>query len=211
LPAGEDAELYVMKPTARRSWIVGAENVQWLPAIQRRDRSRLESRAREVYFPAGKPRDFASSAVIESERHPAGWRSEQGVASFRDAAALRQGRPKSAGDCRIIYDSPQRVVLSAELSRPGLLVLSDLYTEDWQASAMSEGQPATPLPVLRTNRVLRGVWLPAGRWRVGFVYRPRLFVVGAAVSGVAWCLLLAAWLFMIWRHARWTARRSRAT
>jgi hypothetical protein len=44
-----------------------------------------------------------------------------------------------------------------------------------------------------------GAEVPAGRYTVTFTYRPRSFVVGAAVSGLAIPLLLA---LFVWRRRR---------
>ncbi len=49
--------------------------------------------------------------------------------------------------------------------------------------------PAYHVPVLRTNRVLRGVPLPEGEWEVTFVYNPLSFRLGATLSFFAWVSL----------------------
>ncbi len=50
--------------------------------------------------------------------------------------------------------------------------------------------PVRRVPVLRTNRVMRGVWLPEGRYRVVFRYRPMSFLAGATTSVLAWLCVL---------------------
>ena len=52
-----------------------------------------------------------------------------------------------------------------------------------------EQPPAYHVPILRTNRVLRGVPLPEGEWEVTFVYNPLSFRVGAYFSFIAWVTL----------------------
>ena len=52
-----------------------------------------------------------------------------------------------------------------------------------------EQPPAYHVPILRTNRVLRGVPLPEGEWEVTFVYNPLSFRLGAYFSFIAWVVL----------------------
>jgi hypothetical protein len=92
----------------------------------------------------------------------------------------------SAESCRITNYEPQRVEIVARLSAPGLVVLSDMYYPGWQLSVTSGGQ-TRDLPLLRTNRVMRGALLPAGEFKLVYEYRPTSFYLGAAVS-VAACL-----------------------
>ena len=80
-------------------------------------------------------------------------------------------------------DEPQRVEIGVVLADPGWVVLSDLYYPGWTADVVTEGQPGTrPVPVVRTDRILRGVFLPAGHHRLIYTYRPSRFYVGAGVS-----------------------------
>ncbi len=52
----------------------------------------------------------------------------------------------------------QRVELEAVLDRPGLVILADVYYPGWRLTI--DGKPA---PIYRTNRVMRGAAVPAGR------------------------------------------------
>jgi uncharacterized membrane protein YfhO len=89
--------------------------------------------------------------------------------------------------CRLTSVTPQRLDLDVQLQQPGLVVLNDLFYPGWVAMRVDEqGNEIERLPVLRTNRVMRGVRLPAGSHRLSFRYRPLDFYVGAAISVVAW-------------------------
>jgi uncharacterized membrane protein YfhO len=55
------------------------------------------------------------------------------------------------------------------------------------------------VPILRTNRVLRGVPLPEGEWEVTFVYFPLSFRLGAAVCFFSWAALM---MFLLGAFAR---------
>jgi uncharacterized membrane protein YfhO len=93
----------------------------------------------------------------------------------------------------VIRHEPQRVEIEARLAAPGLLVLNDLYDRGWTAAVRSVGGTSTRrVPILRVNRVMRGIMLPVGHHRVTMRYRPRSFYLGAIISGLSWLVLGAA-------------------
>jgi uncharacterized membrane protein YfhO len=84
---------------------------------------------------------------------------------------------------------PGRVEIEVTMNRPGFLVLADVYFVGWQA--WSGGKS---LPILRANRAMRAVPLPAGKHVVEFIYASRSFTIGAVASALAWPLAaLFAW------------------
>jgi len=60
--------------------------------------------------------------------------------------------------------------------------------------------------ILRTNRIMRAVYLPTGRHRIVFSYRPTVFYVGTVLSVVGWLALAIACMF--WMRRRGTPRSS---
>ncbi len=78
---------------------------------------------------------------------------------------------------RIIEEDPDRVAVSAELEKPGWLVLRDNWFPGWKAEV--DGAPAR---ILRADYAFRAVALPAGSHRVVFRYRPASFYWGIGVS-----------------------------
>src|SRR5262249_21763352 len=88
------------------------------------------------------------------------------------------------------------VELEIEATRPGLLVLSDLYLPRWRAAVGGEERP-----IYRANAVFRGVAVDAGGHTVRFWYHPRAFRLGAAISGITALVLLMSALGAVW-HAR---------
>lgn len=78
----------------------------------------------------------------------------------------------------ILTYQPEQVVISATLSGPGYLVLSDTYYPGWHATADGE-----ETPIERANTMLRAVAVPAGTHRVEFAYRPTHLDLGLLVSG----------------------------
>jgi hypothetical protein len=89
-----------------------------------------------------------------------------------------------AESAQIVSESPNHLELDTQSHSSGLLVLSEVYYPGWQASV--DGQA---VPVLRADTALRAVCLPAGSHTVRFDFRPLDLVMGAIISGVAWCLV----------------------
>jgi uncharacterized membrane protein YfhO len=94
------------------------------------------------------------------------------------------------------------VEIQATLQRPGLLVVCDTFYPGWTARNHSVDRPAVAVPILQTNRIMRGVVLPAGEHRIVFSYRPPLFYVGAAISSGGWLTLLIGLVVMLWYQRR---------
>ena len=89
---------------------------------------------------------------------------------------------------KIIEHSPNRVTIEADLKEPGLLVLGDAYYPGWKAFV---GGKETK--IYRTNYVMRGVFMPAGRHLVEFRYDPASFRIGVIIS-LASLVLVAGFL-----------------
>jgi len=88
---------------------------------------------------------------------------------------------------RVTGHRRHEVVVEAESSAPGWLVLADTFYPGWRADV--DGRPAE---VLRANHAFRAVHLPAGRHEVRFRYVSVWFRVGLALAGVGALALAAA-------------------
>jgi hypothetical protein len=190
-------------------------DVEVLPGLSDRRPGAIKERTLKVLFPGGQPRNLARTAVVEVD-DASYWRGQLrapaavGVASSGGPSgknsppeggtpteAAPPGGP-AAAECQMIGSSPQEVQLDVHLPSPGLVVLADLYYPGWTAefstrTASGDLSASAPVTVLRANRVLRGVWLPAGEHRVTFRYRPATFAYGGWTSALcccAWCLAL---------------------
>jgi hypothetical protein len=84
---------------------------------------------------------------------------------------------------------PDRVVLTAEMKTPGLVVLADTYDPGWHATI--DGAATS---VVRANYFGRGVYVDAGQRRIVFEYSPRSYQIGRYVS-LTTCVGLLAMLF----------------
>ncbi len=74
------------------------------------------------------------------------------------------------------YES-DRVEIEADVKRPGLLILADVYYPGWRVSV--DGRDA---PIERANRLMRGVTLEKGLHTLVFRYDPLSFRAGIAKS-----------------------------
>ena len=185
----ESAAVWRMKRTLPRSWIV--REIETLPPLPFPLRiEAADVRSMEVLFPGKKPRDFGRVAVVETEEPLASWSTS--VAGNNDEAS-----DKSA----ITHYDPQRVVIEATLARPGLLVLSDAWYPRWKAYISANGATAEAT-IYRTNRVLRGVWLEAGKQTVEFRFEPASFVRGVWISGASWMVVAIVSAALLWRQSR---------
>ncbi len=190
----EDASLWRMNQTQPRAWIV--HRVQSLSALTGSlRRESIEERSREVLFPGEKARDFSRSAVVETDRPLAEWSAT--TIQLEDAS----NSVRNHEACQIVHDDPQRTVIDTELHAPGLLVLADAWYPGWQAFVKSNSG-TREIPIYRTNRVQRGVWLNAGQHTVEFRYRPASFYAGAAISGVSWLLFLIGGLIFATKRGK---------
>jgi uncharacterized membrane protein YfhO len=87
----------------------------------------------------------------------------------------------------VLSYEPDRVVLEAEASTAGWLILSDLYYPGWRAFLNGDQVPIQP-----TNHGLRGICLPAGVHEVVFEFQPELLFYGALLTGLALAVLFAS-------------------
>lgn len=172
-----------------RAWIV--HDLETLPSLKRSSPTKIRRRTERVLFAHGKFRDFKSQAVIETD------------SNFPPVTlGLRTSRVSSTSEsCRIAIDQPNRVALDVVLTSPGLVVLNDLYYPGWVAQAAGDFQKMMQsVPTFRTNRIMRGVYLPAGKYRIDYRYQPTCFYVGAVISTLGW--VLVAVCMIVWWRAR---------
>jgi hypothetical protein len=197
----EGATVWRMNRTLPRAWIVHeVETLTPLPFPLRI--ANVDDRTRDVVFPDRKPRDFSRQAVVETT---------EPLPTF-EATPSSTNAPES---CRITAYEPTHVVIEATLTQPGLVVLSDAWFPGWEAivrtAAAPGNEPTTqPAKIHRTNRVLRGVWLPAGQHTIETRYRPASFVRGAAISGCTWAALAVLGLVLLTQRRRKRLRASAA-
>jgi len=211
--AGTDAEdlpdvsLWYNPGHLPRAWIV--HRVDVLPPLSSSDPREVWRRTTDVLYADGRPRNLRESAVVEADGWSPSPRREAETAGDRgsaDATASCSGDATASGEpsCRIVRYEPSRVEIEARLDRPGLVVLADQFYPGWRLEVETLGRGAREVPILRTNRVMRAAWLPAGRHRLCYRYRPASLLAGACLSLLGWLGLAAIGL------ATALARRPRA-
>jgi len=145
--------------------------------------------------PHALPRPFIPKRVLPSPPRQellarlAADRFDAAAESFVEADLTFEDVSGTAG---IVSETPQEIVMEAEMETPGLVVLADLWHPGWVAEA-----DGIPVPVLRVNHAIRGVALPPGRTTLVMRYDPRSFRIGRAVSllGLA---ALGLWAGFVW-------------
>ncbi len=85
--------------------------------------------------------------------------------------------PPDGNNVVITKYQPNRIELDCASDSNTYLVLSELFYPGWQAYI--DGNKAQ---ILRADYLLRAVPLPAGKHNVVFVYRPKSFLIGAAIT-----------------------------
>lgn len=159
-----------------RAWIVHLWDVISPPTNNQPER--LRAIAQQVLLPDGRARDFRQSALVEADD----------VSAVTAASA-----PSDSGEtCEVVHYDPLRIEIAAELKSPGLVVLSEQFFPGWRLSVRSEGSGADyDVTILRTNGILRGAFLAAGRHRLSYQYQPPSFAYGMAINVAGWLALLA--------------------
>jgi hypothetical protein len=191
--APPNSALWLNEGYLPRAWIV--HDVVTLPPMHQTDPVTIARRTGKVLFPNGRPRDLRKSCVVEAATPIA-----IPDADLKDPAAKSDTKQES---CVIAADQPHRVEVVADLKRPGVLVLSDLYYPGWVAEVTDESDGRqTRIPILRTNRVMRGVYLQPGKQRIVFSYRPVTVYAGAVASIVGWIAVVVAAAFWIGKRGR---------
>jgi hypothetical protein len=94
--------------------------------------------------------------------------------------------PAFAARVEIERRGADRVLLAADLSERGIVVLVEAHDAGWRVEV--DGVEA---PLLRANVAFRAVVVPAGHHRVEFFYRPRVVLVGVVISASTLVLAVA--------------------
>lgn len=86
----------------------------------------------------------------------------------------------------------RRVELKVRMSRPGLVVLTDVYYPGWEVKVDGETSK-----VYRVDGLFRGVFLSKGEHKVVFSYFPKIFKIGFVLAGISSLVCLCLVIFTI--------------
>jgi hypothetical protein len=99
-----------------------------------------------------------------------------------------EGRVGKVCEVHLLEYLPERIVIQAEMTAPGYVILADRFDDGWRAYVDD-----AEVPIARANGVERLVAVPAGSHVVRFSYAPFPVYVGVGISAVAGL----AWLGML--------------
>jgi hypothetical protein len=141
---------------------------------------------------------FADSALTADPSMPAPDLRSVAYIETDDPAALTSYLPGVEIDVResvkVRYESPTRVVLEARLSKPGLVVLADIFANGWRLAV--DGRPA---PILRANLLMRAAAVDSGTHTLVYTYEPISLRIGAWLSLLGLAVMLGL-IVRIWLH-----------
>ena len=146
--------------------------IKLLPELVDRSAGSIKQRTAEVMQLVAD----GDTAVVETNRNDI----QEQLAAI---AAAEIGPQEYA---RIVTEEANGLVIDVQLQSPALLILADTFTTDWQATELYGGEDPQSLSLLRTNRLFRGVLLPAGSYQVSMHYAPASLWWGALLSGLCW-------------------------
>jgi hypothetical protein len=110
----------------------------------------------------------------------------------------------AAGRIGLLRWTPNRVEVDVDLRAPAVVSVNENWNEHWRVELIGDARRAEYGEVVRVGPKLErdkdggrlGARVPAGRYTVAFVYRPRSFVAGLVVSALSIPLAIAAWIFL---------------
>jgi hypothetical protein len=143
-------------------------------------------RASVVFVTQTAPGDGGLDEVL----HPAFDPSKEAIVEGPAALPSTSLATGATGTAAYSEVSPQHVRVVVTSSQQGLLVVRNVFDDNWHASV--DGRPAT---VHRVDYLLQGVQVGTGRHVVELTYRDAAIGIGLALSAGAWLILLgmAGW------------------
>ncbi len=106
------------------------------------------------------------------------------MALVEEPIKFKAQNPDLAATAKIIKLLDRKIEIEASSSSPSYLVLSDIYYPGWKATVDGE-----KTQVFKTNFVLRGIVIPAGKHLVKFEFKPISFHLGVGITAATLVLL----------------------
>jgi hypothetical protein len=176
----EDYQVLRNRDAYPRAWIV--HEARFLKPITGLERTDRDVPMQEILFANDYLWNDSTQPVYDP--HRLAW-VEVDPARQPELLAFLPGRlPGGSERVTVTYRSPQHVELEADLDRPGLVVLADIYYPGWKLTI--DGALA---PIYRANRLMRGAAVKAGKHHLVYAYQPQSFAIGAVTSIVALALV----------------------
>ncbi|MFH1037871.1 MAG: YfhO family protein [PVC group bacterium] len=105
----------------------------------------------------------------------------------RDPASIKHFNELQAANpiTRLNFSNPNRMEIDVEITRPAMLVLTEVWYPGWEARVDGE-----PVPLYRVNYLQRGVWLEEGTHHINLVFSPPSWKIGAVISAISWGMVI---------------------
>jgi hypothetical protein len=138
------------------------------------------------------PKDTAILFDTDRSRVMAGVQQEaapsQGIAGVRQVVD-RPDAMGNPGQIRLVKNDNDEIVYQTESRTPRFAVFSEIfYDRGWRAYIDYSSQES---PIIRTDYVLRGLSVPAGRHNIRFTFHPQAYYLGRQLQWMANIILLA--------------------
>jgi len=105
-------------------------------------------------------------------------------------------------EAQIISYSPDEIQVDVNISRPGFLVLSEIYYPGWRAY-----DNGVEKKIYRANYIFRAVYLGEGEHRVVFKFGPKSVMIGAIISIISFLLVAVYLLFRLQNKYRGNGKK----
>ncbi|HEX8313584.1 MAG TPA: YfhO family protein [Flavisolibacter sp.] len=115
--------------------------------------------------------------------------ADTAVVFTKDKAVITApSQSDSAASVRLIANRNDEVLYESNAAANGFVVFSEVYYDKgWKA--FIDGKET---PIVRTNYVLRGLTVPAGKHQIRFVFHPTSFYTGETIATIASILVFLA-------------------
>lgn len=176
-----------------RCWVV--RNVVEVSPIKSKNPMGTHAKMGEILFEENQLRDLGRVAVVETDQSLNRQLSETfggQEGSKGKVLGLTDLLPYAQPDerCEVVSYSPTEVRIEMDLKRPGFMVLSEYFDSGWVAT-LEKDSVRKAAEIYKTNGIMRGVFVPAGKHKIVMRYRPIGLMIGAGISSLAWLVWLA--------------------
>ncbi len=172
------------------------ENLKALPRVWLVDRAEPRPDHEQLQLIRGekvegqeRPFNPMESALIDPADAP---KIDPRLLSLKEDKVVAMGLDSGKGSVGIVTRRPNGMVLTADITRPSLLVMSEVTFPGWRAKI--DGRE---VELLRVDYLLRGVSLNPGKHKVEIYYWPRSLTIGASITGG---VVLSLLILVIWRR-----------
>jgi hypothetical protein len=182
--SNHDYQIRRNKDVYPRGWVV--HSARWLNPIVGLNRKDRERQLEEIMFSNDALWNDPNRTLYDARQIV--WLDQADRPALADY--VRNAAPARDEHVDVLQYQSHRMEVEAVLDSPGIVVLAEVYYPGW--TLMIDGKPA---PIYRANRMMRGAAVPAGRHRLVYEFRPRIFRIGLWVSaaGLAALVILAVW------------------